>query len=130
MDHYEYMQLTFDIIPQEIINGYNLTEILHNGKFYIDIRKGIYRLPQDGRIAHDWLKNHLEKHIYQPVKFTPGLRNHKYRPTSFTLIIDYPGIKYFGNQHADHIIQELQWFYEIKIILEGKLYCELTINCN
>ena len=102
------MQLPFGIRTQYIIDKYNLTDIAHNSKVYADIQKVVYGLTQAGRISCDRSKNHLEKHVYQPIKFTPGLRNHKYRPTSFTLIIDYPGIKYFGNQHADHIIQELQ----------------------
>ena len=56
MDHYEYMQLPFDIIPQDIIDWYNFIDISHNLKVYIDILKGMYGLPQAGRIAHDRLK--------------------------------------------------------------------------
>ena len=56
MDHYEYMQLTFDIIPQDIIDWYNFIDISHNLKVYINILKGRYDLPQAGRIAHDRLK--------------------------------------------------------------------------
>ena len=37
MDRYEYMKLPFDIIPQDIIDEYNLTNILRSGKSYIDI---------------------------------------------------------------------------------------------
>ena len=36
-DRYEYTQLPFDIIPQEIIDEYNLNDIAHNVKVYIDI---------------------------------------------------------------------------------------------
>ena len=50
MDRYEYMKLPFDIIPQEIINEYNLNVIAHNGKIYIGIWKGMYGLQQSGRI--------------------------------------------------------------------------------
>ena len=97
MESYEYMKLLFEIKPQEIINGYNLTNIAQNGKVYIDIQKGMYGISQSGRISHERLKNHLYKHGYKPVKFTPGLWNHKYIPISFT-----------GKQHADNLIQELQ----------------------
>ena len=72
MDRYEYMKLPSGIPPQEIINKYNLTAIAKNFKVYIKIRKGMCSLPKSGRLAHDRLKNHLEKHGYQPVKFTPN----------------------------------------------------------
>ena len=56
---YKYMQLNFDIIPQDIIDEYNLIEIVHNVKVYIYIRKGVYGIPQNGSISHDILKKHL-----------------------------------------------------------------------
>ena len=67
------MKLTIGIITQESIEEYNLTEITHNGNDYIDIQKGMYGLPQSGRIAHAILKNHLDKNRYQTVKSTPGI---------------------------------------------------------
>ena len=99
------MQLYFYIIPQEIINEYNLTDIPHNRKVYIKIQKVIYGLPQAGIIAHDRLKNHLEKHWYQPVKFVPGLWTKTSIPISFTPIFDDFGIKYVEKQHVEHLIQ-------------------------
>ena len=53
MEHYKYMQLPFDIIPQEIIDEYNLTDITHKVKVYINIQKGVYGIPQALRISHD-----------------------------------------------------------------------------
>ena len=35
MDRYKYIQITFNIITKDTINGYNTTEISHNGKVYI-----------------------------------------------------------------------------------------------
>ena len=56
MDRWNYMKPPFDMIPREIINEYNFTDISHNGKVYTDIRKGIYGLPQAGIILHGRLK--------------------------------------------------------------------------
>ena len=53
MNRYEYMQLPFDIIPQDIINEANLSVIAHNRKVYINIRKCVYGITKDGIIAHD-----------------------------------------------------------------------------
>jgi hypothetical protein len=59
MEHYEYMQLPIDIIPQEIIDQYQLLPLVHNGYVYIEIRKGMYGLPQAGIIANNKLRKHL-----------------------------------------------------------------------
>eukprot|EP00957_Ditylum_brightwellii_P193643 14746384-Ditylum_brightwellii.AAC.1 len=44
---------------------------------YVEIRKGMYSLPQAGRIVHNQLKEHLTKFGYEPVPITPGLWKHK-----------------------------------------------------
>ena len=59
--------------PQEISDKYNLTEITHNGKVYIDTQKVMYGIPQAGIIEHDILKQYLEKHGYKHVKLIPRL---------------------------------------------------------
>jgi hypothetical protein len=55
MEHYEYMRLPIDIIPKEIIDQYNLLPLVQNGYIYIEIRKGMYGLPQAGIIANNKL---------------------------------------------------------------------------
>eukprot|EP00957_Ditylum_brightwellii_P210040 15364504-Ditylum_brightwellii.AAC.2 len=63
----------YEVIPEEIKQQYQLDKLVHNGYVYIEIWKGMYSLPQAGRIAHDQLKIHLQKYGYAPVKHTPGL---------------------------------------------------------
>jgi hypothetical protein len=53
MPNPEYMRLQLDIIPKEIIVAYNLCELaMPNGWVYIEIRKGMYGLPQAGILAN------------------------------------------------------------------------------
>ena len=85
MKRYEYMRLPLNLIPQEIIDRYNLMAIAHDGWVYMEIRKGMYGLPQAGKIANDLLTTRLAKHGYYPSKITPGLWHHERRPTKFTL---------------------------------------------
>ena len=75
MDRPEYMRIPFKIIPQEIIEKYKLNDIEENGWVYIKIVKGMYGLPQAGKIAHEILKKRLAKAGYHPTEFTPGLWN-------------------------------------------------------
>jgi hypothetical protein len=53
MKRYGYMHLPIGIIPQEIIDQYELLPLVHNGYVYIEIRKGMYGLPQAGIIANN-----------------------------------------------------------------------------
>jgi hypothetical protein len=59
----EYMRLKITDIPDEIINEYNLREIVDdNGYVYCEITKGMYGLPQAGIIAQELLAERLAKH--------------------------------------------------------------------
>ena len=44
MDRYEYMKLPLDIIPEEIIQQYNLRNLEQKGFVYMEIQKGMYGL--------------------------------------------------------------------------------------
>ena len=101
------MQLPLDIITDEIIETYNLRELAHDGKVYIEIRKGMYGLRQAGILANKLLVKRLETFGYYPVEFTPGLWRHKWRPIIFSLVVDDFGVKYTGKEHADHLVQAL-----------------------
>jgi hypothetical protein len=70
LDHPEYMRLALNIIPQEIRDKYNLLDNAKNGYVYIRIDKGIYGLPQAGRLANSLLVMRLAPHDYQPVEHT------------------------------------------------------------
>ena len=46
MDRPEYMRLKFDLIPEEIVDKYNLREYKEDGWVYVRIDLGMYGLPQ------------------------------------------------------------------------------------
>ena len=55
MDRYEYMKISVKLIPKDIFELYSLASLVHNGFVYVEIRKGMYGLPQAGRLANDKL---------------------------------------------------------------------------
>jgi hypothetical protein len=67
------MRLDLSIISQEIIDKYKLGDKAKNGYIYIRIDKGMYGLPQSGRLANNLLVKRLTPHGYHPVKHTHGL---------------------------------------------------------
>jgi hypothetical protein len=56
----KYMRIRLDIIPEEIILAYNLRDIVDpDGWVYIEIRRGMYGLPQAGIWANKLLEQQL-----------------------------------------------------------------------
>jgi hypothetical protein len=107
------MRLALTIILQEIIDKYDLLEKAKNGHAYICIDKGMYGLPQAGRLANDLLIKRLAPHGYHPVEHTHGVWPHETMPVTFTLIVDDFGVKYVGREHANHLINTLKKYYEV-----------------
>ena len=50
MDRDKYIMIHISMIPQEIVEKYNLAEKAHNGYIYTRVKKVMYGLPQEGCI--------------------------------------------------------------------------------
>ena len=125
---YEYMRIPVNIIPECIMLQYNLAPLVHNGFVVVEIRKGMYGLPQAGILANKRLKKHLAKAGYHEAPRTPGLFRHETRPVTFCLVVDDFGIKYVGKEHADHLLATLRTQYTMTTDWAGTNYCGLTID--
>lgn len=119
MERPEYVKIKPVDIPQEFIDEYNLTTRTHHGWVYFEIRKGVYGLPQAGRLANDQLRTRLEKEGYYEATTTPGLWRHRWRPIQFCLIVDDFGVEYVGREHADHLTSVLKKYHTITEDWEG-----------
>lgn len=73
MERNKYMQHPVYVIPSEIMEQYNLQRLVHNNYVNIKIRKGMYGLPQAGKLANQQLTAHLANYRYAPTKHTLGL---------------------------------------------------------
>ena len=83
MQRYEYMFINFKDIPMDAFTQYNLHDTTINGKVYVEIRKGMYGLPQAGILANKLLQQNLAKFGYFQYKHTSGLWKHHTRPITF-----------------------------------------------
>ncbi len=88
----------------------------------------MYGLPQAGIIAQELLAKRLKEHGYSQSETTPGLWKHEWRPIAFSLVVDDFGVKYVGEEHAQHLLQTIKKYYECSIETEGERYCGLTIK--
>ncbi len=90
--------------------------------------KGMYSLPQAGLIANNILEKRLNRHKYWQSKLVPGLWKHDTRPIQFTLVVNNFGVKYVGEEHANHLISVLKEHYEIDVDWEGTRFIGLTLD--
>lgn len=64
LDGYEYVCIPISVIPESIVIDYELAGLVHKGAVYAEIRKGMYGLPQAGRIANNRRTKFLAPHIW------------------------------------------------------------------
>ena len=121
MSMYEYMKLPLDIIPEEIIQQYNLRNLAHKCFLYMEIQKSMYWLHQAGKIANDKLKLHLSKFGSEPETINPGLWRNQTCPLKFSLVLDDFGIKYDFQVDITHILNVLKTIYNISEDWDGNL---------
>jgi hypothetical protein len=121
MDTPEYMYIQSTHFPPAARLRYNVAALERHGRVLCRINKGIYGLPQAGRLAQDRLIAHLATHGYHQTS-TPLLFRHVTRPISFTLIVDDFGILTVGDEHAEHLLSALRELYTITVDYAGSKY--------
>jgi hypothetical protein len=125
------MRILLSRFPEEIVDKYNLKALAVNGWVYIEIRKSMYGLKQEGLLcllANQLLQKCLTPFGYYPVRHTSGLWLHKTWPITFSLIVDDFAVKYVGKQHADHLRNTLLQSYEITTDWEAKVYSGMSLK--
>ena len=80
------MRIPLKIIPQEIIDTYDLKALVDDqGWIYMRIKKGMYGLKQAGIIVNQDLVKHMAPFGYHPVKHTPGIWVHYIKKKNLVL---------------------------------------------
>ncbi len=128
LDQPEYAGIQLSLIPQEVIDKYNLTPYAYNGYIYFEFGKGMYELKQAGKLANDLLSNRLFSHGYYQCATTPGLWRHKWQPITFVLIVDNFGIQYTGYQYAKHLILALKESYKVTEDWTGSKFAGIDLK--
>ena len=103
------MWITLKIIPQEIINTYDLKSMVDDqGWIYMRIEKGMYGLKPAGIIANQELVKNMAPFGYHTVKHTPGLWVHNSKKTIFSLVVDDLCVQYCSSEDAEHFSNALR----------------------
>ena len=115
----EYLRMKLTHFPQDVKDHYNLEELVDaKGFVYVRCERGVYGLPHAGIIAQQLLEERLEKHGYRQSQHTPGFWRHDWRPICFSLLVDDFGVKYVGEEHAQHLLS----------VLRKKLHCDRRLE--
>jgi hypothetical protein len=91
---YESVRIPTHRLPPAIVELYQLESKISNGYVYAEVRKGMYGLPQAGKLANGRLRKFLASFGYVPCPVTPGLWKHLHSNLMFTLVVDNFGIRY------------------------------------
>ena len=125
----EFMKLPLSIFPQEIVQHYNLKDIVAaDGYVYMDIRKVIPGLKHSGRLARNCLTKNMTRNGYAQVPHIPSLWIHHTSDLVFSLVVENFGIKYTWKEDSNHLLKSLQEDYEITEDWTGYKYLGLTLK--
>ena len=88
----------------------------------------MYGLAHASIIAQQLLEGRLNNHGYSQSTTTPGFWKHKLRPIRFSLIVDDFGVKYVGNEHAEHLLAAQRETYSVTSDWKGTQYSGMTLD--
>ena len=130
LEQEEYMWLTKAQIPEDIIEEYGEHMTWLGDKTMVRIVKGIYGLPQAGRLAHEKLCRLLKRHDYHACPNTPCLFVHATNGVKFTLVVDDFAIKYGNRPGVEHLFAAIREEYRLEVDWQGSKYIGMSIEYN
>jgi hypothetical protein len=129
LEYSEFMRIHRSIIPQRIIDAYDLEELFdEQGYVYVEIVGGMYGLKQAGIIANKELVKHLDTSDYYECRHTPGLFRHRTRDIFFSLVVDDFFVGYVGEANALHLRDCLAKRYKVSCDWNASLFCGITLT--
>lgn len=121
------MKMPIGLIPTNIVDEYQLLQLVRHGFDYIKIKKGMYGLPQSSpanSFQNGWPS------IAMLQRHTHGLWKAPHAPFLFLLVVEDFSVQYVGKAHAEHLYNALEEHYESACDWEGTFYCGFTLDWN
>ena len=104
----EYMKRQIKYFLSDIINKYNLNNIIYRSYTYIKMKQGIYGLEQAAILAYQHLSKLLFPANYRPITGSIGMWNHINRNIMFELCVDDFGFNYYDKKDVEELISITQ----------------------
>jgi Reverse transcriptase (RNA-dependent DNA polymerase) len=129
LPNYEYVFFLASLIPQDFLDQYRDKIIIDdNGHVYARVEKGMYGLPQAGKVASDALLPRLKQAGYVETGRIPGLFKHKTNSIIFALVVDDFLVQYSDTAHFAHLSVTLQKNYTITTDMEASKFCGISLK--
>ena len=126
----EFMWLSRAQVPADIQSDYASKITWVGDKTMVRITKGIYGLPQAGRLAFEKLSRLLKKHDYAACRNSPCLFKHATNGVVFTLVVDDFAIKYTDKASVDHLFAAIREEYRLEVDWAGSKYIGMSVDYN
>jgi hypothetical protein len=128
---YEYVFFLASTIPPEFFEQYkDVIIVTSKGHVYARVEKGMYGLPQAGKVASDTMNPRLATEGYVETGRIPGLFKHKTNGIYFALVVDDFLVLYTNPEALDHLATTLRKHYDMTIDLTATKYCGITLAWN
>ncbi|MGL5935528.1 MAG: reverse transcriptase domain-containing protein, partial [Cetobacterium sp.] len=125
----EFVRFKREDIPPEIWQQYALqTVVTPDGYIYARVDKGMYGLPQAGKVASNVLIPRLEAAGYVETGVTPGLFKHKTNSIIFALVVDDFLVHYTDLTHFNHLVDTLKQYYPVTTDMEATKFVGITLE--
>ena len=124
----EFMWLSRAQVPDDIQEQFKDKIHWVGDKTMVRVTKGLYGLPQAGRLAFEKLSRLLKRHDYTACRDTPCLFKQATTGVIFTLVVDDFAIKYVGDANLDHLRRALNQHYEVSEELDGTRFAGITLK--
>jgi hypothetical protein len=122
MQKEEWMAVRLDQLPAEVAADASVRSLARGGRLLVRVDKGIYGLPQAGRLARDRLVAHLAKAGYSEAPHVPSLFSHTDGRILFVLTVDDFDIAYERDEDLQKLLAHLRGLYEVTVDLDGRRY--------
>ena len=131
LPNHEYVFFLADSIPAEFWAQYKLKIFVNSkGYVYARVEKGMYGLPQAGKVASDALLPRLKAAGYEETGRIPGLFKNRTNTVYFALVIDDVMVQYNEAQEFEHLTATLKQNYEITTDMQASKFCGITLGWN
>jgi hypothetical protein len=120
----KYIYIFLQMLFPPILVQYNLTSLIQNNCVYVEIRKGMFGLPQAGKMAKNQSISPLAPFGYDPVPFTACLLQHNIQDITFCLVVDNFGPEHTNNIHTEHLLSSVHTYnYKLNTGWTGSCLC-------
>jgi hypothetical protein len=130
LPHPEYIRIPRNLIPEKVIDFYELESFFTNNAIYCSVHKTHYGLPQAGALSQQRLFRHLQQHGYTQIPSSPSVFRNKSGSIRFALVVDDFAVVWTDQASMDHFIRTLTLLYQVKVNWSGNKYLGMDIRIN